>query len=101
MLQSLKNTLQTSAQAGPIVSHKNRVARIRGIVLHAGGLACNKPFETDLPFKAGDILRRVIRNTRNRVTISDEMPRSQIDHRTCAGTKKLPLRFAWLWRMLG
>ena len=92
---------EPSAQTRPIVCDKYRIAGVRRIVLHAGGLPRNKPFEADSPFKPGDILRRVISDTRNRITICDKVPGSQIDHRPRTGAEELSLRFARLGRMFG
>src|ERR1700680_1103262 len=74
-------TVRSSAQARPIVGDEDRIARIRGIVLDAGGLAGDETFETELPFEAGDVLRGVVGDAGNRVTVSDEVPGSQINDR--------------------
>src|SRR5580658_4714454 len=91
--------LRNSAQTRPIVRNEYRIARIRGIVFHAGRLARNKPLETDLPFKAGNVLRRVISDAGNRVTVSYEVPRPQIHDGLGTRTEKLSLHFARLVRM--
>src|SRR5579864_1045093 len=62
-----RKTLLNSAQARPIVGHQDRITRIRWIVLHAGWLTRDQPFEANLPLKASDVLRGVISNARNGV----------------------------------
>jgi hypothetical protein len=89
------------AQAGPIVGDENRIARIRGVVLHAGGLARDQPFETDLPFETGNILRGVIGDSGNRVTVGDQVSGPQINNGTRSGTEEFSLSLARLGRMLG
>src|SRR5487761_277453 len=46
--RSSVRALRGSAQAGPIVGDQDRIARIRRIVFHAGGLASDEAFKTDL-----------------------------------------------------
>src|SRR5580692_6153284 len=93
--------LRGSAQARPVVGDENRIAGIRRIVFHAGGLTCDEAFETDLPFETGDVLRGVIRDAGNCVTVRDEVPRPQIDNWPGARTEKFLLRFTRLGRMFG
>src|ERR1700730_782424 len=92
-------TVRSSAQAGPIVGDEDGIARIRRIVLHAGGLARDEPLETDLPFQTCNILRGVIGDSGNRVTVRDKVSGSQINDRTRAGTEEFSLGLARLGRM--
>jgi len=59
-------------QAGPIVRHKNRVAGIGGIVLHAGGLAGGDALEAQALFESRHVLRGFIRDARDRVAVTDQ-----------------------------
>ena len=60
-------------QAGPIVGEKNRVAGIRGIVLHAGNLTGGDARKMEALFEAGNILRGFVRDAGNRICVVDKL----------------------------
>src|SRR5439155_19348377 len=67
---------------------------------YAGGLARNQPFQADLAFEAGDVLRSVIGDARNQITVGNEMARAHVLKRTgaCAEqTLALRLRFGGMF----
>src|SRR5580698_5844275 len=99
-IRSSAPALRNSAQTGPIVRNENRITRIRGIVFHTGRLARNEPLEADLALKAGNVLRRVISDARNRITVSDQVPGPQIHDGLGTRTEEFSLHFARLGRML-
>src|SRR5216110_4042298 len=67
-----------SAQTGPVVGDENGIAGIGSIVLDAGGLARHEPFQANLAFKAGDVLRRLIGDAGNQVTVGNQMARAHV-----------------------
>src|SRR6516162_470755 len=56
-------------EAGPIVGNDDRIAGICGIVLHAGGITGHQALHTNLAFKTSDVLRGVIGDAGNRITV--------------------------------
>src|SRR6516165_9943094 len=75
---------RTLSQPGPVVSHQDGIARIRRVVLHTGLLSGYQPFKSHLAFQARHVLRCVIRDTGDRITVENQMPRLQVHHRTRA-----------------
>ena len=59
-------------QAGPVVRHKNRIAGIGRIVLHAGGLAGSDALEAQALFKARNVLRGFVRDAGNGIAVPDQ-----------------------------
>ena len=60
--------------AGPVVGHENRVAGIRRIIFHAGGLAGGEAFEAKALFEARDVLRGFVGDAGDRVSVIKEFP---------------------------
>src|SRR6516164_6840526 len=92
----------SSAQAGPVVGHKDGVDGIGRIVFDAGRKAGNEAVEAHLAFEARDVLRGVIGHAGNGVAVRDQMARAQVGKRT--GTKPKQsfaglLRFRWRRRL--
>src|SRR5262249_41645728 len=55
----------------------------------------------NLAFKTSNVLRGMISDTRNGVTVRDEMPRPIVSNRARAQTKRNFFRRGRLWGMLG
>src|SRR5882672_7080536 len=91
---------RNSAQARPVIGDDDGIAGIGGVVLDAGGLAGNEPFEADLPFEAGDVLRGVIGNPGNRVAVGDEVTGPSGFERARATAKQTLRCFLRFRRML-
>src|ERR1700760_782506 len=92
--------LKRLAEAGPVVSDNDRIGRIGGVVLDAGGLTGDEAFEFDLAFEAGDILRGVIGDTGNCVTVRDEMARASVYDNLSARTEQTLWRGGFFRRVL-
>src|SRR3984893_10833226 len=90
-----------SAQSGPGVVYQDRIRGIGGVVLDAGGLACDEPVEAHLAFKPGDVLRGLIGDAGDGVAIGDELPRAQIYERLRTRAEEALTFFARLGRMRG
>ena len=58
--------------AGPVVGHENRVAGVRWIILHTGGLAGGKTLQAKTLFEAGDILRGFVRDAGDGIAVSNQ-----------------------------
>ena len=79
--RSRPTALHVLSQTGPIVSNEDGIAGIGRIVLDTGGLAGNELVKADLAFEAGDVLRRVVGDSGNRVAVGDKMPGTRIGKR--------------------
>jgi len=56
-------------EAGPIVGEENRVARVRGVVFYAGGLAGSHAGKVKALLEAGDVLGGFIGYAGDRVSV--------------------------------
>jgi hypothetical protein len=74
-------TLRNSPQAGPVVRNQDGVAGISGIVFDAGGLPRDEPLQPDLALQASDILRGLIGDPGNQITVGDQMARAHVFQR--------------------
>src|SRR5260370_34647578 len=54
------------------------------MVLNAGGLARNETFQADLALEAGDVLRSLIGDAGNQITVGNEMARAHVSERAGA-----------------
>src|SRR5882724_6739195 len=100
IVQSLAQAAPNSAQARPVIGDDDGIAGIGGVVLDAGGLACNKPLEANLSFQAGDVLRSVISNAGNRIAVGDEVARPSRFERAGAPAKQTLACFLRFRRVL-
>src|SRR6202140_4180123 len=91
---------EQSAQAGPIVGHEDGIAGIGGVVLDAGRLARNEPFQANLAFESGDVLRSVIGDAGNQITIGNEMARAHVRKRAGACAEQTLARLFRCGRVL-
>jgi hypothetical protein len=96
-----RSSKRSSAQPRPIVGNQNGVAGICRVRLDAGWLAGNEALEANLAFEAGNVLRGVIGNTGDGVTVRHKMPRSRIWDWTGSRTKYAFARCLGFRRMLG
>src|SRR5437764_12671624 len=67
-----------SAQTGPVVGDENGIAGIGSIVLDAGRLGRHEPFQANLAFKGGEVLRRLIGDGGGQGTVGRQRGREPV-----------------------